>query len=277
MSHLKLFNYEISKLILGSNPFSGFSHKTPDVDEEMMDFYTCEEIKKTWDIAQDKGINGFCARGDIHMLRLLREYYNEGRMKNFLWFAQTVPELASFEASLHLINSSKVKPACIYHHGGQLDNLLMEGKKQLVKDHLKMIRDTGYISGMASHQPKFIEMAEDENWDIDLYLTCFYNLTGRGKKGLTSINGSKGEIFDPEDPPMMCKVIKQVKKPCIAYKIFGAGRSCKDEDNIYSAMKFAVENIKPGDLIMLGVFQKYGNQIQQNVEILSRILSEKEL
>ncbi len=270
---VRLCNYEISKLILGSNPFSGFSHQTKKVDEEMMDFYTAEQIKKAWDTAQNNGINAFCARGDRHIVRLIREYYNEGRMRNFLWLAQTAPEFINFEAGLSIITTNKPKPVCIYHHGGQLDNLLMEGKKQIVKDHLKMIRDTGYITGMASHQPEFIEMAEDENWDVDLYLTCFYNLTGRGKKELTAIKGSEGEIFDISEPPKMCRVIKQVRKPCIAYKIFGAGRLCHSRDEIYSAFRFAVENIKPNDFIMIGVFQKNKDQIKENVEIFTEIIA----
>lgn len=74
------------------------------------------------------------------------------------------------------------------------------------------------------------------------------------KKTLTAINGSKGEIFNPEDPQKMCQVIKQVKKPCITYKIFGAGRLCHDKNQIYNAFKFAVMNIKKDDFIMVGVF-----------------------
>ncbi|HOL35577.1 MAG TPA: hypothetical protein PK303_03290 [bacterium] len=269
--------YKISRLILGSNPFSGFSHQTRQIDEEMLDFYTAEEIKKTWDKAQEYGINGFCARGDRHILRVLREYYNQGRAKNFYWLAQTAPEFSRFQANLALIIGSKLKPTFIYHHGGQLDLLLMEGKKQQVKDHLKMIRDTGYPTGLASHQPEFIIMAEEENWDIDFFMCCFFNLTGRGKKELTAIKGSEGEIFDQEDPPKMCQVIKQVKKPCIAYKIFGAGRLCNNENQIFSSLKFAFDNIKSQDLVLVGVFQKYNDQIKQNVELACKILAKESL
>ncbi len=267
--------FKISKIVLGSNPFSGFSHQTKELDEEMLDFYTAEEIKRAWDRAQQLGINAFCARGDRHILRVIREYFNENRIKEFYWFAQTAPEFASFQANLSLIINSKLKPTFIYHHGGHLDMLLMEGKKHIVRDNLKIIRDTGYLTGMASHQPEFIEMAEEENWDVDFYLTCFYNLTGRGKKELTVIKGSHGEIFDMSDPSKMCRVIKKVNKPCVAYKIFGAGRLSHNKNEIYSALKFAAENIKKNDLILVGVFQKQKDQIKENVEMLSSILSEK--
>ncbi|MCM8768760.1 MAG: hypothetical protein NC911_03645 [Candidatus Omnitrophica bacterium] len=266
--------YKLSKIILGSNPFGGFSHQGWPMDQEMLDFYTTAEIKKAWDQAQEEGINAFCGRADRHMVFLLREYWNEGKGRNFYWFAQTAPEYASFQANVSLIVSSKFKPTFIYHHGGQLDYLLMEGKKQLVKDNLKIIRETGYPCGMASHQPEFIALAEEENWDIDFYLACFFNLTGRGKKDLTVIKGSSGEVFDFSDPPKMCQVIKQVKKPCVAYKIFGSGRLCQNRNQVYQAISFALENIKPGDLILTGVFQKFGNQIKENVAIVREILND---
>ncbi|HOL67545.1 MAG TPA: hypothetical protein PKX93_08835 [bacterium] len=276
LPRVDFLGFSISKFILGSNPFSGFSHQNRKMDEEMMDFYTATRIKKTWDQAQQYGINAICGRGDRHMLLLLREYWNEGKGRGLFWFAQTAPEYASFEASVSLITNSRFKPSFIYHHGGQLDYLLMEGKKQLVKDHLKIIRDTGYPCGLASHQPQFIALAEEENWDVDFYLTCFFNLTGRGKQGLTALKGSAGEVFDRSDPPKMCEVIKQVKKPCVAYKIFGSGRLCQDRKQLYQAISFAVENIKPGDLILAGVFQKYGNQLKEDVEIVRRLLSRKQ-
>ncbi len=108
IQQVDFLGFRISKLILGSNPFSGFSHQSGEVDEEMLDFYTADEIKKAWDQAQKYGINAFCARGDRHILRIAREYYNEGRVKNFHWFVQTAPEFLSFQANVSMIVNSKI-------------------------------------------------------------------------------------------------------------------------------------------------------------------------
>ena len=37
----------VSRLCIGGNPFSGFSHQTPERTREMLDFFTPETIKQT--------------------------------------------------------------------------------------------------------------------------------------------------------------------------------------------------------------------------------------
>lgn len=264
---------KFSKLLLGSNPFSGFSHNGTEMDDEMSDFYKASEIVKAFNEAKNCGINGFCGRGDRHMLRVIREYAN-AEPNPLYWIAQTVPEFNSFDTSIYLLTAFKpLKPTGIYHHGGMADNLINDGKKDVVKDNLKKIRDTGCLTGVASHQPEIIAMYEEEGWDVDFYLTCFCNLTGRGKKGITAVQGSIDEKFTQEDPPKMAEVVRKVKKPCVAFKIFGAGRWTKTYEDTYKSIKFAIDNIKPNDVILTGVYQKDKNQIKENADILRKIMN----
>ena len=269
---VKIKNIEVTRLIIGGNPFSGFSHQSNQVDEEMMDFYSTERIKETLLYAQSLGINTFAARGDRHILRVLRECANEGKLK-LQWICQTVPELGDFKNMIGAIVSSKYKPVAIYHHGGHADRLYLEGKMDVLKDNLKIMRDTGFLVGLASHIPEVIKECEDAGLDIDFYMACFYNLTGRGKKGLTVFSGSEGEVFDDEDPVKMCQVIREVPKTCIAYKILGAGRKAKNSDELVNSFKFAFQNIKVNDCVCVGVFQKYKDQLKENVEIVRKILA----
>lgn len=264
--------FRITRILLGSNPFGGFSHTDNQLDEEMMDFYTTENIKKTLLHAQECGINGFCGRGDRHMVRVLRECANEGKI-HMHWFCQTVPEISDFKAGIESIIRSKYKPTAIYLHGGMVDLLWQDGKKEIIKEYIKIVKDTGFLTGVASHIPEVIQDMESMDMSIDFYLTCFYNLTGRGKKELTVFSGSKGEKFDPEDPPKMCQVIRSISKPCIAYKILASGRNSKSYHDLENSFKFAFQNIKPIDAVLVGVFQKYKDQIKENIEIVQKLLS----
>lgn len=36
LSRVRIGDLEVSRLILGGNPFSGFSHQSPEMDQEMM-------------------------------------------------------------------------------------------------------------------------------------------------------------------------------------------------------------------------------------------------
>ncbi|PIN90353.1 hypothetical protein COU57_03725 [Candidatus Pacearchaeota archaeon CG10_big_fil_rev_8_21_14_0_10_32_14] len=71
---IKLGDYDISRLIVGGNPISGFSHISPEVDKEMIDYYSTTNIKKLLKECEENGINTIQARGDRHIMRVLNEY-----------------------------------------------------------------------------------------------------------------------------------------------------------------------------------------------------------
>lgn len=53
----------------------------------------------------------------------------------------------------------------------------------------------------------------------------------------------------------MTEVVRQVKQPCLGFKILGAGRHCAYQQMVRAAFQFAFENIKPTDgAIIVGMF-----------------------
>ena len=41
-----------TRMIIGANPFAGFSHQNPERDEEIVAYYTTDRIKETWQRAE---------------------------------------------------------------------------------------------------------------------------------------------------------------------------------------------------------------------------------
>jgi uncharacterized lipoprotein YehR (DUF1307 family) len=68
----------------------------------------------------------------------------------------------------------------------------------------------------------------------------------------------------------MYKVIRQVKKPCLAYKILAAGRKAENPKVIEQAFQEAFENIKPTDAIIVGMYDRYIDQVAENAEYTRR-------
>jgi aryl-alcohol dehydrogenase-like predicted oxidoreductase len=66
MDYIELGNVRVSRFILGSNPFSGFSHQGPEMDLAMKRYYTTETIKETIRRAEALGINTLIGRTDHH-------------------------------------------------------------------------------------------------------------------------------------------------------------------------------------------------------------------
>ena len=81
---------KVSKLAIGGNPFSGFSHQGPERDREMRLYYTTERIKAALRKAEAAGINTFFGRADNHVMRMLEEYREKGG--TIQWMAQSASE-----------------------------------------------------------------------------------------------------------------------------------------------------------------------------------------
>jgi len=70
---------------------------------------------------------------------------------------------------------------------------------------------------------------------------------------------------------MMTRVIRQVSKPWIAFKVLAAGRHCQSRETVAAALRFTCQNIKPTDVVLLGMWQKCKDQMAENVALVKRI------
>ncbi|MCL2099025.1 MAG: hypothetical protein FWH24_01130 [Oscillospiraceae bacterium] len=262
-------NIQISRLIAGGNIFSGNSHQSQEMDDEMADYYTAENIKKALFRCEECGIDTVQARGDRHIFRIMREYRNEGGKLQFI--AQTAPEMLSYEGNIHQI-MKECKPIAIYHHGTKTDELFKAKKYSELSDRLKIIRDTGAAVGLCTHMPEVVEYADEHGWDIDYHMTCLYNLS-RIERVSSSVTGkiNNGEPFFEEDRYLMYKTIKATSKQCHVFKLLGAGRLCETPAQVEDAFKETFANIKDGDAVIVGMFQKHMDQIEVNAKIVKSI------
>lgn len=162
----------------------------------------------------------------------------------------------------------------IYHHGTHTDNSWHEGRIEQVRDFVHCIHDQGLPAGIGTHIPEVIEYIEDKGWDTDFYMCSFYNLA-RGYKNAPATDRdayAKGE-FAPADPRRMSAVMRRVSKPCNGFKILAASRKCTDPQATRAAFRFALDNVKPTDIIDVGMFQKYKNQVKENTDLVRELLS----
>jgi len=68
------------------------------------------------------------------------------------------------------------------------------------------------------------------------------------------------------------ETIQTIQKPCIGYKIMGAGRIDAE-----LAFEYAFDNIKPGDVVNVGMHRgDNDNMVEENVALVEKILSGEE-
>ena len=147
------------------------------------------------------------------------------------------------------------------------ERLHRQAKLNTLTDLLKRIRDRGVLVGLSAHNPALIRLSEEKGWDVDYYMCCLYYLT-RPKEEFRQLLGPDlplGEIYLPSDPPRMFAAIRAARKPCLAYKVLAAGRRVGSQAEIRSCFQTALENIKPTDALIVGMYQEFGDQVGENV------------
>jgi hypothetical protein len=250
---IKLGKTDVTRLIIGGNPFSGNSHINGEMNEEMIDYFTVENIKRTLSKCVESGINTMLLRMDMHMMRMIKEFRNDGGKMN--WIAQTASEMGSFEGNI--ATAMKYGPIAMYHHGSATDGLFKKKEYDELKKRLGLIRKTGIPVGLGTHMPEVITYAEENHWDVDFYMASVYNLSRQSRisSAITGIANSNESFFE-EDIAIMYQMIQSVDKPCLAFKILGATRRCATQELVRSAFDEAFRSIKETDAVVVGMYPK---------------------
>ena len=246
MRRVAIGKVSVSGVCIGGNPFSGFSHQTPQRDREMKEYFTPANIKATLRAAEAAGIDTFCGRTDDHIHGILRDYWREGG--RIQWLAQVSPEPNQPDSwRTWLKAAAALGAAGAYIHGGIVDFWYANGQFDRFHEALGLMRAAGVAAGFAGHKPEAHAWIRD-HLEVDFHLGCWYNPTDRAKAPQHS---SVNERWDPVDRARMLEVIHTLRAPVIHYKVFAGGNMPVDE--AYEVMGRVV---RPTDAVCLGMFVK---------------------
>ena len=265
MKYSKIGNLNVSRICIGGNPFSGFSHQTCKLDYEMKTFFSDNEIMKTLDSAFEQGVNTVFARVDNHILGIMKKYLKHN--PEMIWFGQVCADI--FENSnendswkLWIQEAASCGAKGLYMHGGLVD--YWEGNKQFDRFYgsLEFMRKYCSVCGFAGHRPEAHEWIRN-NIETDFQMCSYYNPTDRIKNPRHQRDGERWEY---EDRNAMISVIKKVQKPVIHYKVFAAGNKPIEEAFITMG-----NSMKKNDVACIGVFPKKDpNMLKKDINLFNK-------
>lgn len=259
--------HQVTRLVAGYNPIGGHSHAVPVLSKIMKDWFTPERTLDYALACERNGINTWQISVDKKVFDALRAAKDRGsKIQHICLMRDEEPETWKEIVAL--------KPIAVVHHGGVTDRFFYRGEQQKVKDFVSKAHDFGLVAGVSSHVPEHIARVEDSGFGNDLYMTCLYNVVREAaklKQGLGDV--PVDELFLSADPARMLAVVQQVKRPCLAFKVFAAGRLCNNEASMDRAMRFAYDRLKPGDGLIVGMFPILSDEMAINANRVRRILS----
>jgi hypothetical protein len=268
---IRLGDHDVTRLVAGWNPIGGYSYMGPVLDRHMKEYFTPEQtVEFLWQ-CERAGINAHQFSAPEQMAGILRTLRERGSKMKFICLHAAGSQNASAKQVVR-----DTQPIAIVHHGGVTDRLFREGKSGEVHDFVKSVQDAGVLAGVSAHNPDCIKRVADEGWEVDLFMACFYHLTRTPEemaKMPPLLTVPVGPPFFASDPLNMVRVIQQVAQPCLGFKILAAGRKCYDERTLGEAFKFAFEQLKPTDGVIVGMYPRYHDQIRQNAQLTRQCAS----
>ena len=257
----KIGDVTVSRLICGGNLISGYAHSRDllYVSPLVVNYFTDEKVMETLSLCEACGINTAFVRVDNNTLRILRVYrYRGGKIQ---WFAQCKITDEDIRSDIDAAVDNGAVGA--YIHGGVCDDLVHQGKLELLTQALEYIKRRGILAGLGAHKLQVLVAAEQAGLNPDFYMKTLNsgNYWTAGPKLPKPENWIpdprrivEPELIDPDQdniwsltPRQTIEFMKSIKKPWIAYKVLGAG-AIKPEEGL----RYAFEN--GADFTCVGMF-----------------------
>ena len=247
----------LTRLLIGANPFGGFSHQNEARDTEMRTWYTPARILETWQRAWDAGMNTFVTNNETeHVIDATQRYLAEGGPMQ--WIGQLA--MRSHPTMMHSLDEAKeIGASAVYFHGGYVDGFYKEQDASDLEQWVAHAKSIGLPVGVAGHSPLVHDWVNGLDL-VDFHVVCIFNCG--------SLHAGAGDRFRLADLPPAYECIARISKPCIAYKIMGAGRI-----DPLMAFEYAYDHIKPGDVCNVGMYRgDNDDMVEANAKMVEGIL-----
>lgn len=279
-----LGKHQVTRMMVGSNPIYGYSHFNRQYDLHMMEWYTDERIVKFLLECERAGINTWQASYNDRMPKQFPKIRDGGCKIQWICLAASWhldPKLprtidAVVDGTIKCAEAAaKMAPIGIAFHGWATDMLFREGKLDRLKEFVNRVQDLGIAAGLSTHNPVILDALESKGFNNDFYMASLHYLSRRPEDWRRDIGHVPvGECYIASDREAMCAAVKRVSKPTLVYKVFAAGRMCGSPEEVRSAIEFTYKNIKPIDVALIGLYQKfYPNQIADDTRLVREILA----
>jgi hypothetical protein len=257
MPQIRIGNHLVSRIVLGANPVWGYSYQGAMMSRFMVNYFTDDNIVKLLHRSERAGINTFQTNFAKRFPAVWKRYQDEGGKMQLL--------ILYHPNEVTVKEAARYKPVAIIHHGGVTDNYWRNDKFRLVRDFVREVKDAGVPAGVSCHAPEVIDRITGEDWENDLFMGCFYQMS-RPEADWQKILGFKPiqTTFLPSDPERMCRSIRGTGKPCLAFKILAGGWMAGNPKLTERAFQYAFQNIKPSDGVIIGMLPAFDDQVGEN-------------
>ena len=262
----KIGNVTVSRLIIGGNQFSGWSHSR-DLKylRDLFKAYATEKnILATLRLAEENGVNTIITSDSSY----LRKYWKDwgGQMQ---WIAQVHPKTDDVTSDIKRAIDAGAIGA--YVQGGVGDSFVKGGRVDLLAKAVEFIKSNRVLAGIGGHSlevPKAVEKAgiEPDFYMKTLHHDQYWSATPKEQRVEFNVDSNGPQDHDNMwsiTPQKDIEFMRTVARPWVAFKVLAAG-AIHPRDGF----KFAFDN--GADFICVGMFDF---QIRENAIIARDVVA----
>lgn len=274
----KLGTLQVTRLFLGCNQVSGYSHSRdlPYVGRLMREYQTDERVMDTWQMAEELGINTVLSDPFEKPVRIMQRYRKErgGKMQ---WLSEVHPRqdydqirLADLKENLQEVLDHE--PQALYIQGGVTDSFAHRGLMDELGEALELMKKSGLPSGLGAHSIETPKACKKAGVEPDFFMKTYHrddywSATPRQKRVEYAVDQNSPANHDNMwdiRPEATREFMATYRKPWIAFKVMAAGAIPPEK-----GFRFAYQG--GADFICAGMFDF---QLKENVALARQILAE---
>jgi len=247
----------ISRMILGGNLISGYSHSRDlvYVSALMKQYNTEKRILDTMELCEQQGINAFLSNPTKHTLKMTSTYWKQrgGKMQ---WIVDSRPKPKDIAGHMKPIFDAGA--AAVYVNGHWAEQWVKQGKLDEFKAFIEVAHKAGMPAGVGAHLLDVPVAIEKAGIKPDFYMKTLHS-----KKYWSAQAKREHDNIWCRKPEETIAFMKNVTAPWIAYKTLAAGAISPSV-----GFKYALQN--GADFLCVGMFDF---QVATDVRILNGILA----
>jgi hypothetical protein len=274
----KLGTLQVSRVFLGSNQVSGFSHSRDlqYVARLMREYQTDDRVLNTWQLCEEQGINTVLSDPFEKPVRIMKRYRKE-RGGKIQWISEVHPpkyyydiRLADMKENLKQVLDNE--PHALYVQGGVCDSFVHRGLFDELGEALELMKKSGLPSGLGAHSVETPKACMKAGLQPDFFMKTYHaddywSATPPAQRVEFLVDARSPDNHDniwDIKPEATRDFMATYQKPWIAFKVMAAGAIPPEK-----GFRFAFAG--GADFICAGMFDF---QIAEDVKMAKKVLAE---
>ena len=245
----RIEDLEVTRLIVGSNWFLGYSHYSHAKDKWIRSHMTVDRMVEVMLVFAREGINAVLSSPDLKMKEAIERVYHETGLRMH-WLC--TPSGEGVDDLMPGIEQCAELGAavCMPHQHWTDGNMIVNQRRIIGLERVtERIRELGMIPGLSTHRPETVVLCDKAGYDVATYIQI-YNPIG---------------FLCQVETDWIERIINDTPRPVIVIKALAAGRVLPA-----TGLSFAYNSIKPNDLVCIGTLNPY--EAEEDIQIARQII-----